>query len=78
MARLSRPKFAAGHINAGEEKPRCYRGHKPSYVKTNTRHPTYAALIELGKVVKTIFLCNYLASEEMRREINSGLNVIVR
>ena len=48
------------------------------FTRTNTQHPTYAALLELGKVVKTIFLCGYLSSEEMRREINSGLNVIER
>jgi len=29
-------------------------------------------------VVKTIFLCNYQASEDLRRGINSGLNVIER
>ena len=27
------------------------------------QHPTYRALCELGKVVKTIFLCEYLQSE---------------
>ena len=48
------------------------------FTRTNTQHPTYAALIELGKVVKTIFLCEYLSSEDLRREINSGLNVIER
>lgn len=31
---------------------------------------------ELGKAVKTIFLCDYLHSEELCREINSGLNVV--
>ena len=32
--------------------------------------------MELGHVIKTIFLCNYLASEALRREIQEGLNVI--
>lgn len=40
------------------------------------QHPTYRALAELGKAVKTIFLCQYLHSEELRREINEGLNVV--
>ena len=40
------------------------------------QHPTYAALAELGKVIKTIFLCGYLSSEDVRREIHAGLNVV--
>ena len=43
-----------------------------------TKHPAYAALLELGKAAKTIFLCKYLSSEELRREIQVGLNVIER
>jgi len=48
------------------------------FTRSNVQHPTYAALIELGKAVKTIFLCNYFTSEELRREINTGLNVVER
>lgn len=40
------------------------------------KHPTYQALVELGRVVKTIFLCEYLDSEAVRREVNEGLNVV--
>src|SRR3546814_18661961 len=39
------------------------------------QHPTYAALAELGKVIKTIFLCGYIGSEDLRRDIHAGLNV---
>jgi TnpA family transposase/Asp-tRNA(Asn)/Glu-tRNA(Gln) amidotransferase A subunit family amidase len=46
------------------------------FVRSNTQHPTYKAFAELGRAVKTVFLCRYLHSEELRREINEGLNVI--
>ncbi len=46
------------------------------FTRANIQHPTYQALCELGKAVKTIFLCQYLQSEALRREINEGLNVV--
>ncbi|MGW5983867.1 Tn3 family transposase [Bacillus mycoides] len=42
----------------------------------DTQHPTYQALCELGKAMKTIFLCDYLHFEEIRREIHEGLNTV--
>ena len=46
------------------------------FTRNNVQHPTYKALLELGKARKTIFLCRYLRSEALRREIQEGLNVI--
>ena len=46
------------------------------FTRNNLKHPTYLAICELGKAIKTIFLCEYLSSEEMRREIHEGLNVV--
>jgi TnpA family transposase len=46
------------------------------FTRSNVQHPTYKALAELGKAIKTIFLCRYLQSVELRREINEGLNVV--
>ena len=31
------------------------------FTRENVQHPTYKALAELGKAVKTVFLCRYLA-----------------
>jgi TnpA family transposase len=42
----------------------------------NITHPTYKALAELGKVEKTIFLCDYLSSLDTRYEVHAGLNVV--
>ncbi len=44
----------------------------------NVTHPTYKALAELGKVEKTIYLCEYLSSLELRHEVQEGLNVVER
>ena len=46
------------------------------FTRENLQHPTYQALVELGKAVKTRFLCHYLHAEAMRREVNEGLNVV--
>jgi TnpA family transposase len=36
----------------------------------------FAAMAELGKAVKTIFLCRYLSDESLRQEIHAGLCTI--
>lgn len=46
------------------------------FSRSGVMHPTYKALSELGRAVKTIFLCRYLRQEAFRREIHEGLNVV--
>jgi len=48
------------------------------FSKENYNHPIYKALIEIGRANKSIFLCEYLEKEELRIEINEGLNVVER
>lgn len=44
----------------------------------NKSNPVYQALLEIGKASRTIFLCRYLSSEELRIEIHDVLNVVER
>jgi TnpA family transposase len=44
----------------------------------NDANPVYQVLLEIGKVVRTIFLCRYLAKEELRIEIHESLNIVER
>jgi TnpA family transposase len=46
------------------------------FTRSNFQHPTYQALTELGQAVKTMFLCQYLREDALRREIHDGLQVI--
>lgn len=46
------------------------------FTRANIQHPAYKALAELGKALKTIFLCRYLSAEELRREIHEGLSAV--
>ena len=46
------------------------------FTRSNLQHPTYQGLCELGRAIKTIFLCEYLSSQRLRQEIQEALNVI--
>jgi TnpA family transposase len=46
------------------------------FVRGGPRRPAHQALDELGRVGRTIFLCNYLADEEVRHEVHEGRQVI--
>ncbi len=52
--------------------------HSRRFTRNNVQHPTYKALSELGRAIKTIFLARYLHSLALRREIHEGLNTIER
>jgi TnpA family transposase len=42
----------------------------------NASHPVYQAMLELGRVQKTIFIARYLRDRDLQREIEEGLNLI--
>jgi len=44
----------------------------------NYQHPVYKAILELGKAVKTIFLCKFLQAESLRVDIHASQNVVER
>jgi TnpA family transposase len=46
------------------------------FTRSQFQHPTYRAIIELGKAIKTVFLCQYLHEDALRREINDGVQVV--
>lgn len=46
------------------------------FARAEVMHPICRVLSEVGRAVRTIFLCRYLRQEPFRREIQEGLNVV--
>lgn len=42
----------------------------------NASHPTYAAMLEVGRAEKTAFAARYLRDRDLQYEVGSGLNVV--
>ncbi|MFB7333752.1 Tn3 family transposase [Streptomyces adustus] len=42
----------------------------------NASHPTHAAMLEVGRAQRTIFVARYLRLRDLQREIEEGLNVM--
>lgn len=46
------------------------------FISNNIQSPLYKAILELGRAVRTIYVCRYLTSKELRIEVEEALNVI--
>ena len=66
-------KFAATALRLGTAQPEDVLRR---FARSDLQHPTYRALEEFSRAVKTRFLFRYLDDEGLRREIHQGLNIV--
>ena len=45
-------------------------------ISSETTHPAYAAMLEVGRAQRSIFLARWLRDRDLQRETESGLNVV--
>ncbi len=50
--------------------------HTRARFTRSASHPTYQAMLEVGRAQRTIFVARYLRSRQLQREITEGLNVV--
>lgn len=46
------------------------------FIVENAQSSVYKAFLELGRAARSIFICKYLMSEDLRKEIEEALNVV--
>jgi len=46
------------------------------FMRSASMHPTYEAMLEVGRAQRTIFVCRYLRDRQLQRDTTSGLNVV--
>jgi TnpA family transposase len=46
------------------------------FITENAQNPLYQALLELGRAIRTTYICKYLSSKELRIEVEEVLNVV--